>query len=50
MAAPHNPRSPDRGASALERARAVAGAAQDRDPCTYCGVRGEIGCRHRRAA
>ncbi len=22
----------------------------DRDPCTYCGVRGDLGCKHRRAA
>lgn len=22
----------------------------DRDPCTYCGTRGDIGCKHRRAA
>lgn len=22
----------------------------DRDPCTYCGVRGDVGCRHQRRA
>lgn len=29
----------------IERLRKVG-----RDPCTYCGVRGELGCKHRRAA
>lgn len=22
----------------------------DRDPCTYCGVRADVGCRHQRAS
>lgn len=22
----------------------------NRDPCTFCGVRGDVGCKHRRAA
>lgn len=26
----------------------AAEKAVDREPCTYCGVRGDIGCRHKR--
>lgn len=26
----------------------AAAKAGDREPCTYCGVRGDIGCRHKR--
>lgn len=36
----------------LHRARTMDRTAErvERDPCGYCGVRGDIPCRHRRAA
>jgi hypothetical protein len=36
---------------AAEREQAIADLPRhDRDPCSYCGVRGDIGCHHRQAA
>lgn len=29
---------------------AIAARRVDRDPCPYCGVRADIGCKHRGAA
>ena len=34
---------------AADKERALAGAV-DRDPCTYCGIRADIGCKHNRWA
>jgi hypothetical protein len=35
---------------AEERERAIAARRVDRDPCQFCGVRPEVGCRHQRPA
>ncbi len=39
-------RAHERGAE-LERVRANV---VDRDPCTFCGVRAEVGCKHNQVA
>lgn len=40
------------GQAAMGRRAAMAAQAEtlrvDRDPCTYCGVRADIGCKHQR--
>ena len=33
--------------AAKEAALALRDATPSRDPCPYCGVRGDIGCRHK---
>lgn len=42
--------SPRIAESATDHHRANHAAPVYRDPCTYCGTRGDIGCKHHRAA
>lgn len=39
-----------RAAMSIAEKDAAMGKAVNRDACTYCGTRGDIGCRHRSAA
>lgn len=47
-------RGPKPGSNLVHRDRYapedIASLTVDRDPCFFCGVRGDIGCEHRRAA
>lgn len=39
-----------RAAMSLAEKEAAMGKAVNRDACTYCGTRADIGCQHQRAA
>ena len=41
-------KSPSRYANVVERTHDVADLIVNRDPCPKCGVRGDLGCKHRR--
>lgn len=38
------------GAEGRTKAFAVVPTPVERDPCTYCGVRADVGCKHNRRA
>lgn len=52
----HRPQSPrqKRAPNSAAMSREPIGAADqprvERDPCTYCGVRADVGCQHNRSA
>lgn len=48
MARPHTLREADDRGS-LSWLMAQRFRAPEREPCPYCGVRGDIGCKHREA-
>ncbi len=50
---PHSERNAiqaNRAATKMEARESALGRAIDRDPCPRCGIRADVGCKHRRVA